>query len=143
MQAKKIKLIKNCFESLSVSDIQVFLGFIYLSWQFIKSFSKIVAPLKLILKTTWLPNKPFHSRNNSSRPVFKQNNCDSEINGFGDSGIEHGKSKASKLAKSKKQSKSRNSPNFGAKKAWPSFLTSGPKTVCNCLRLAFTDVLIL
>ena len=54
-----------------------------------------------------------------------------------------GRSESKKLAKSKKPSKSENSPNFDAKKAGPSFLTPGAKEAFNCLRLAFTKALIL
>ena len=59
-------------------------------------------------------------------------------------------SKLGKLFKSQKSArlenkylKSRNSPNFGAKKNKPSFLTFNAKTVFNHLRLAFTKAPIL
>ena len=50
-----------------------------------------------------------------------------------------GNSEGKKSAKSKKPSKSRNSPNFDAKKVGPSFLTPGAREVFNRLRLAFTE----
>ena len=46
--------------------------------------------------------------------------------------------KGKKLAKSKKLSKSGNSPNFGATELGPSFLIPEAKSAFNCLRLAFT-----
>ena len=48
-----------------------------------------------------------------------------------------------KSANSKKPSKSKNSPNFDAKEAGPSFLTSGSREAFNRLRLAFTKISIL
>ena len=45
--------------------------------------------------------------------------------------------------KSKKPSKSRNSPNFNAKDSKPNFLTSEARSTFNCLRLAFTIAPIL
>ena len=48
-----------------------------------------------------------------------------------------------KSAKSKKPSKNKNSPNFNAKKAGPSFLTPEARSAFNRLRLAFTKALIL
>ena len=54
-----------------------------------------------------------------------------------------GNSKGKKLAKSKKPSKSGNSPNFDAKEAGPSFLTPEARSAFNRLRLAFTEAPIL
>ena len=52
--------------------------------------------------------------------------------------------KSQKLSKSgKNSSKSENSPNFGAKKSGPSFLTLEAKSTFNRLRLAFTKAPIL
>ena len=48
-----------------------------------------------------------------------------------------------KSAKSKKPLKSRNSPNFNAKKTDPSFLTPEAGSAFNCLRLAFIKASIL
>ena len=95
-------------------------------------------------------------KNNNSRPVFKRNDSDDEVNRFGSDNMEYakkskkskklsksGKSKSEKTTKFKKPLKSRNSPKFNTKKARPSFLTPGAKTNFNCLWLAFTKALIL
>ena len=52
-------------------------------------------------------------------------------------------SKFRNLAKSKKQSKSGNSPKFNAIKAGPSFLTPKARAAFNRLRLAFIEAPIL
>ena len=54
-----------------------------------------------------------------------------------------GNLKGKNLAKSKKLSKSGNSPNFDAKEAGPSFLTPKARAAFNHLRLAFTKAPIL
>ena len=51
--------------------------------------------------------------------------------------------KGKNLAKSKKPSKSENSPNFDIKKAGPSFLTPKARAAFNRLWLAFIEVPIL
>ena len=56
MEAKKIEIMKDWPEPKLVRNIQIFLGFTNFYCQFIKSFSKIVASLTLILKTTRSPN---------------------------------------------------------------------------------------
>ena len=62
--------------------------------------------------------------------------------------LKTGRSESQKLAKSngeksKKLSKSGNSPNFDAIEAGPSFLTPEARAAINRLRLAFTKTLIL
>ena len=54
-----------------------------------------------------------------------------------------GNLKGKKLARSKKPSKNRNSPNFDTKKAGPSFLTPKARSAFNCLWLSFTKTPIL
>ena len=100
-------------------------------------------------------SKPAFSRNNSSRLVFGKNDGDNEFDRFGDNSVEHakksGKSKGQNLAKfqksksekSKKRSKSGNSPNFDAMEAGSSFLTPEARAAFNCLRRTFTEALIL
>ena len=56
---------------------------------------------------------------------------------------ETGRSESIKLAKSKKPSKSGNSPNFDAKEAGPNFLTPEARAAFNRLWLAFTHAPIL
>ncbi len=52
IEEKKIKVVKTLPELQSVRDIQVFLGFTSFYRRFIQNFSKIIAPLILILQTT-------------------------------------------------------------------------------------------
>ena len=167
IEAKRIEVVKDWPEPKSVQDIQVFLGFANFYWQFIQSFSRIVAPLTSILKTT---SKLVSSRNDGSRsascgnddsrPASERNDGNSEVDGFG-SGVEHakksGKSKSQELAKSqkspksgkskgeksKKPPKSRNSPNYDAKDTGPNFLTPKARSAFNRLRLVFTEAPIL
>ena len=93
------------------------------------------------------------SRNNDSRPASARNEGNGEVDGFG-GGVEHARkseklkgqktSKSRKSAKSEKNlSKSRNSPNFGATKSGPSFLTPETRSAFNRLRIVFTKDLIL
>ena len=108
------------------------------------------------------------SRNNNNRPVFRKNNINDEVDGFGinKNAVKYAKklgksfkskklsklgklksektSKSQNLAKSgKKLSKSRNSTNFNIMEARPKFLTPNTRTTFNRLRLAFTKALIL
>ena len=106
MKAKKIEVIKKWPKRKSIQDIQVFLGFANFYWQFIQSFSRIAAPLTLILKIAAPPEKF----------IFLE--VDDNIGGNGIGGVEIAKksgklkgqklSKSQKLTKSKKLSKSRN-----------------------------------
>ena len=92
------------------------------------------------------------TRNNDSRPAFRKNDDDSEVDGFGvgRNGVKHTKksgklsksrkSKNKKISKSqnsaksrKKLSKSGNSINSNAIEDGPKFLTSDAKTTFNCL----------
>ena len=172
MEAKRIEVVKDWPEPKSVCDIQVFLDFANFYWQFIQGFSKIVALLISILKTTRSPDKPAPSRNDGSRSasnkkdnnrlVFGKNDGNDEVDGFGigRNGIKHakksgklfksGKSKSEKtfksrnLAKSRKKlSKSGNSTNFNATEVGPKFLTPDTRTTFNRLQLAFIEAPIL
>ena len=110
-----------------------------------------------MLKTTRLPDKPALSKNDDSRPAFRKNEGNSEVNGFDVSrnGVKHikkseklfklGKSKSKKTFKSrnlaklgKKLSKSENSTNFDAIKDGPKFPTSDDRTTFNHLQLVLT-----
>ena len=166
MEAERIEVVKDWPEPKSVRDIQVFLGFANFYQWFIQGFSKIVALLTSMLKTTRSPDKPAPSKNNGSKSAssrnnnnklaFERNNGNGEVDGFGVSrnGMEHvKKSKKSKsektfkfwnLAKSRKKlSKSGNSTNSDAIKDKPKFPTPNTRTVFNLLRLTFTEALIL
>ena len=131
-----------------------------------------------MLKIIGLPDKPASNRNNgskfassridNSKPAFRRNNGNGEVDGLDISrnGVEHakksektsksrklsklGKSKSEKtfksqnLAKSeKKLSKSGNSTNSIAMEDRPKFLISDARTAFNRLRLAFTKAPIL
>ena len=52
MEEERINAVKKWPESESVEDIQVFIGFANFYWHFIKGFSRIVAILTAMLKTT-------------------------------------------------------------------------------------------
>ena len=52
MEEERIQTVKTWPEPKSIRDIQVFLRFANFYWYFIERFSKIVAPLKSMLKTT-------------------------------------------------------------------------------------------
>ena len=52
MEEERIEAVKAWLEPKSIRDIQVFLGFINFYQRFIQGFSKIVAPLTSMLKTT-------------------------------------------------------------------------------------------
>ena len=52
MEEERIEAVKAWAEPKPVRDIQVYLGFVNFYRRFIKSFSKIVAPLTFMLRTT-------------------------------------------------------------------------------------------
>ena len=114
-------------------------------------------------------SKPASNKNDSNRPASSKNNGNSldcakndgngEVDGFGGDSIGHAKKsekskklfKSQKLSKSgkfkgeksKKLSKSEDSPNFNNIKTGPSFITLRTREVFNCLRLTFTKAPIL
>ena len=90
-----------------------------------------------MLKTATPPERP------TSEEVGDGKGGDDVDGGSMEIAKKSGKSKDQKSAKSKKPSKSRNSPNFDAKEAGPSFLTPGTRETFNRLRLAFTEAPIL
>ena len=162
IEVKRIEVIKNWPEPKSVRNIQAFLSFANFYRWFIQSFSKIAAPLTLMLKTTGSPNKPAPSRNNGSRsalnkndnskPASGKNNSNGEVDKFGVSRnnmkyakksrkvSKSRKSKSKKISKSqnlaklkKKSSKIGNSTNFNAIKNKSKFLTPDARIAFNCL----------
>ena len=50
MEDERIEAVKNWPEPTSVRDIQVFIGFANFYQRFIRGFSRIAAPLTLLLK---------------------------------------------------------------------------------------------
>ena len=122
MKDERIKVVKNWPEPKSVQDIQVFIGFVNFYWQFIQGFSRIVAPLTSMLKTTGLS----HSA--------QRDNDNEVVRGGDDKNLS--KSKKSKNAKSGIQIC------IGAT-VEPTFLTPSAREAFNQLRQAFTEALIL
>ena len=124
MEAERIEVVKDWAEPKLVRDIQVFLDFANFYWQFIQGFSKIVASLTSMMKTTGSPNGSASSRNNSSRSASNRNNDsklasgrnngNGEVDEFGGDSVKHakksGKSKGQKSAKAQKLAKSQKSP---------------------------------
>ena len=97
-----------------------------------------------MLKTTIL-SQIFISNKVLSAKVFATNKVD-DIESGGRSKYVKPKTRRSesqKLSKSKKLSKTENSPKFNTKKNGPSFLTLGARKVFNHLWLAFNKALIL
>ena len=66
IEAEKIKVVKDWPKPKSVRNIQVFLDFANFYWQFIQSFSKIVAPVTLMLKTIRSSNELASGRNDGN-----------------------------------------------------------------------------
>ena len=151
MEAKKIEVVREWPEPKSIQDIQVFLGFANFYWQFIQGFSKITAFLTSMLKTTGSPDMSGPEVRNDNGKVIRFGDGDSSEKLAKKSGklskglklSKLGNSKGKNLAKSKKPSKSGNSPNFDTKKAGPSFLTPEARAAFNCLWLAFTKAPVL
>ena len=149
MEAERIEVVRKWPEPKSVRDIQVFLGFANFYRRFIKGFSKIAAPLMSMLKTT-MSSQVLAANEVLSARVLAADEVGS-VGGGGDGSSDGSKrvepktrrSESKKSAKSKKPSKSGNSPNFNAKEAGPSFLTLGTKEAFNRLQLAFTKAPIL
>ena len=160
MKAKKIEIVRKWPKPKSIRDIEVFLGFANFYCRFIKGFNKIAALLTSMLKTT-MSSQVLAANEVLGAKVLAANEVGSD--GGGDDGLsdglkcvkpktrrsesqklsKSGNSKGKKSAKSKKPSKSGNSSNFDAKEAGLSFLTPGAREVFNCLRLTFTEALIL
>ena len=86
MEAEKIEVVIDWPEPKLVRNIQVFLGFANFYRQFIQSFSRIAASLTSMLLTTGLLDKPAPSRNDNSKPAFRRNDNNSEVNEVGVSG---------------------------------------------------------
>ena len=123
MEDERIKVIRNWPELKSLQDIQVFIAFPNFYRQFIRSFSRIAVPLISILETT-----------GSSDLAQKDN--DNEVVGGGGNDRNLSKSKKSKNAKSRIQTR------IGAT-GEPTFLNTGAKEIFNQLKQAFTKVPIL
>ena len=121
IEDKRIEAVRNWPEPKSVRDIQVFICFANFYRRFIQGFSRIVAPLTSMLKTT------------GSSDLAQRDN-DDEVVGGGDRNLS--KSKKSKNTKSGIQTR------IGAT-GEPTFLTPGAREAFNQLRQAFTEAPIL
>ena len=147
IEAKKIKIVKEWPEPKSVQDIQVFLGFANFYQQFIQDFYRIATRLTSMLKMVTPPEKSILEEIGDGKggdsiggeELAKKLRKSSK----GLKLFKLGNSKGKNLAKSKKLSKSGNSPNFNAKKAGSSFLTPKARATFNRLQLAFIEALIL
>ena len=150
MEAEQIEVVRKWPEPKSVRDIQVFLGFANFYCRFIKGFSKIVAPLTSMLKTT-ISSQVLAANEVLGARVLAANEIGDVGGGDGSNDrSKHVEPKTGKTFKSRKlsksgknSSKSGNSPNFGATEAGPSFLTPEARSAFNRLRLAFTKAPIL
>ena len=120
MKTERIKVVKDWPKPKLVYNIRIFLGFANFYQQFIKSFSKIAAPLNLILIITRLSNKPASKRNDGNWPAFSINNCSKLASSRNDnsrpaSSRNHG----SKLASNKNDSsKPASSKNYNSRPAF-------------------------
>ena len=122
MEEKRIDAVKKWPEFELVQDIQVFINFANFYQRFIKSFSRIAAPLTAMLKTT----------GSSIASASKVDN-----NEFvGDKDAVNQLDMSRQLVKSKSRTKSGNNLEE------PKFLTSKAKKTFNRLKQAFTEALI-
>ncbi len=135
MKEEKIKAVRDWPEPQSVRDIQVFWGFANFYRRFIRNFSRIAAPLTLMLRTT---NKSTSNETQSTRATENEENQDAAagVGGAGSGGSIKNLSTVIKLAKSKK-------PNFAKVNSGTDFLTSGAKEAFIYLWKVFTEALIL
>ncbi len=142
MEEERIKAVKTWPEPQPVRDIQVFLGFANFYRKFIRNFSRIVATLTLMLRTT------DESTGNEPQNTQAKNQAAPGVVGRAGSGGVGGSfenlSTAVKSAKSKKPklTKSKNS-DLAKANSGTDFLTPGVKEAFIYLRKAFTKAPIL
>ena len=128
MEEERIDAVKKWPEPQSVWDIQVFIGFANFYWRFIKSFSKIAAPLIAMLKTT-----------RSSVASACRVDDDEDVDGGGAVSWSDASSKSPKSKSRTKSGHLGNSNNLEERK----FLTSDAREAFNRLRQAFIKAPIL
>ena len=134
MEVKRIKTVRDWPEPQSVRDIQVFLGFANFYKRFIKNFSRIAAPLTLILQTTDEEVLSIQATENKKNQNALA--CAGGVGGGGVDGDIKNLSFVIKLAKSKKPIFTK-ANSFGT-----DFLTIGAKETFIYLRKTFTKALI-
>ena len=128
MEDKQIEAMKNWPKLTSVRDIQVLIGFANFYQRFIQGFSKIAAPITLLLKGT--------GSSDSALKGFKAD--DNEVVGVG------GRANRTvvNLFKNEKSRKSTRVPSIGARREL-NFLNPEAKKAFNHLQLAFIKAPIL
>ena len=99
MEAEQIEIIRKWLEPKSVQDIQVFLGFANVYWQFIQGFNRIAAPLTSMLKTATPPER------STLEEVGDGEGGDGADGGDVEIAKKSGKLKGQKTSKSRKLSK--------------------------------------
>ena len=130
MEDEQIEAVKNWPEPTSIRDIQVFIDFANFYRRFIRGFSKIVAALTSMLKTTG-------SSEELAPKAFRAGN--DEVVGGGSSRADE---TVVNLSKNEKSKKSTRVSNVGAT-GEPNFLNPDAKKAFNHLRLAFIEAPIL
>ncbi len=131
IEEKRIEAVRDWPEPQSVRDIQVFLGFANFYRRFIRNFSRIVAPLTSMLRTTGdddLGAQATGNEKNQGAP-----------SGVGSGGVDGDIKNLSSVVKSAKSKKS----NFAKANSGTDFLTPGAKDTFIHLRKAFTKAPIL
>ncbi len=130
MEEERIEPVKDWPEPQSVRDIQVFLGFANFYRRFIRNFSRIAAPLTLILQTT--DNGDLGAQASGHE---EDQDTIAGTAGAGGGGSIKILSTAAKSAKYKK-------PNFAKTNFGTDFLSPRAKKAFIHLRKAFTKALI-
>ncbi len=145
MEETRIKVVRDWPKPQSVNEIQVFLGFPNFYKRFIRNFSRIAAPLTSKLRTT---NKSTGDETQSTQA--ENQDAPSAAGGVGGGrvgGSFENLSTATKLAKSKKLTKSKRSDlpkaNFTKVNFGTDFLTIEAKKAFIHLKKAFIESLIL
>ena len=139
IENKKIEAVKQWLEPQSVRDLQVLFGFANFYWRFIQGFSRIVAPLTLMLKTsgsTEFKIWPGQGRVEvgGSRARCKESKLDgSKLHG---SGVDGGKVGDDEVVKKGGNLSKSNKTKLG-------FFTSGAKKTFTKLRQTFIKASIL
>ena len=138
MEDEQIEAVKNWLEPKSVQDIQVFIGFANFYWRFIRGFSRVVATLTSMLKTT-----------GSSGSAPSVLGAEDEFVGGGGSRADETARNLSKVRNLSKFKKLKNNKseiltrtNLGITEE-SMFLTPGAREAFNQLRQTFTEAPIL
>ena len=144
IEEERIEAVKVWAKPKSVRDIKVFLGFANFCRRFIKSFSKIAAPLTFILKTTAVsPKGPPEATGKVSEEIENEVGDKDEAK-IGGVKLPGGKnSKNSTKVKHSAKSKVANATSPETAPESRPFLTLEARLAFTRLRLAFTEAPIL